>query len=167
MENGLQFITETPNVLEKSKNNAWFNTILSIDCKDDVSSILRLIPCLHRALTTAVKYAFSNYNSAFAFRYNEQLFNEKYTYPGALQVYNNKEKEYWTELNLDKNSIMKIKARSALLNAMLSFHPTNNIRDVRKYASEIKRLFRIKFTNIWQVTQKDRNGIITTIERSL
>lgn len=167
LKNGLQFIAETPDVLENTKNNTWFNTTISIDCKDDFSSILRLIPCLYRVLTTAVKHAFSNYKSLFSFRYDDRIFNRKYTYPGSLQV-SGIEKKYWTELNLDKNSIMKIETRSALLNAMLSFHPTNNIQDVIKYADDIKRLSGVKFTNNWEVTQKDiRNGITKSIICSL
>lgn len=165
LEDGLQFIAETPDVLQASKNNKWFNTTISLDCKDDVSSIIRLIPCLHRVLTIAVKYAFSNYDPLFSFRYNEHIFNDKYFYPGSLQV-SNTEKKYWIQFNTDKNFIMDIEARSILLNAMLSFHPTNNIQDLKKCARQIKRHFGADYIDKWDVMQKE-SGWTTSVKRSL
>jgi hypothetical protein len=129
---GLHFIAESGNVLKSSKQEKWFNTTISIDCKDDVSSAIHLIPYLYRTLSMAVK-VFNNIGKdlSYTFRIDTDSNEKLYKYPGHLQITNSQDKTNWEELNIYKVNKFNL---SDLINVMLAFHPTNNKADIKLIA---------------------------------
>jgi hypothetical protein len=160
---GLQFFAESRDVFSRAKQNSWFNTTISIDCKDTVTGIIHLIPYLYRALNSAVAVAFGK-DVPHSFRYQTRFNEERYSYPGSLQLSSKEEKKRWEAL---RTMTADWHCLSSLLDSVLAFHPTNKKRDIKKYAQEICKLYNYKYGNSWILTNKDRYGLISTKEVTL
>ena len=161
---GLQFIAEKDDVLLSSKQTNWFNTTISLDCKDDINSIIHLVPYLYRSINTSIKaFAKTGNNISFTLRYDTQSFNEnEYKYPGGLQISNTDDKTNWKDLSVHKVNMYNL---SNLLDTMLAFHPTNHKSYIKTLVRDICKIFGLQYySKKWSITHRDKHGVVRLSE---
>lgn len=163
---GLQFIAEKDDVLLSSKQTNWFNTTISLDCKDDINSIIRLVPYLYRSINTSIKaFSKTGNNISYTMRYDNDThpFNEnEYKYPGSLQISNTDDKTNWKDLSVHKVNMFNL---SNLLDTMLAFHPTNSKTYIKTLIRDICKIFGLQYySKKWSITHRDKYGVVRLSE---